>query len=162
MDSSIEVKHSKNISNFVNKDDKSKINDAKNISIRSEISDKIHKYKTKSIKHIKINSMRLPKKINKFAEKNLNQCHINKKLKLFYTNRGMIKSDSASSYATTFYSNTQKECKIKTVTFSTVEVIRIKSYKKYNAMNNVSKLLIQKNLYEKRKEQEGSSLCNIF
>ena len=52
---------------------------------------------------------------------------------------------------------------IKKVTFSTVEIIRVAKYKKYNAKNNFSKLNIQKNILEvKANKNKDESLCNIF
>ena len=161
MDSPIRISLRRNICNSVNRNDKNKINKIKNLTKISEIKDKIQKYKTKKIKYMAFKLMNLPK-LNKSTEKNKNQCHLTKKLKFFYKKSNMIKSDSTSSYNTTFYSNTQKECKIKTVTFSTVQIIRVESYKKYNAINTISKSLLQYNINEKRKEYEESSLCNIF
>ena len=159
MDSSVEISLRKHISDFVNKNNKKQINNSKNISNSSEISDKIKKYKTKNIKYMTSKLMNLPK-LNKSTEKNKNQCNFTKKLKFFYHKSNMIKSNSTSSYTTTFYYNTQKECKIKTVTFSTVEIIRVKSYKKYNA--SISKSPLEENRDEKGNENKGSSLCNMF
>ena len=52
---------------------------------------------------------------------------------------------------------------IKKVTFSTVEIIRVAKYKKYNAKNNFSKLNIQKNILEvKANKNKDESSCNIF
>ena len=52
---------------------------------------------------------------------------------------------------------------IKKVTFSTVEIIRVAKYKKYNAKNNFSKLNIQKNIIEvKASKNRNESSCNIF
>ena len=52
---------------------------------------------------------------------------------------------------------------IKKVTFSTVEIIRVAKYKKYNAKNNFSKLNIQKNILEvKTNKNRNESSCNIF
>ena len=50
---------------------------------------------------------------------------------------------------------------VKKVTFSTVEIIRVKNYKKYNASLNFSKNLIKKNM-EEMKENENESGCSIF
>ena len=161
MDIPIEICHSKNICIFMNNKDKNRINNIKNIPKSSGISEKIKKYRSKDIRHLTMKLTDLSNKKIKYINKNTNQCHFTKNLKSFDRNCYTEKSDTASSYATTFC-NTQPECKIKTVTFSTIEVIRIESYKKFNAINTISKSLIQKNLYEKRKEQEGSSLCNIF
>ena len=52
---------------------------------------------------------------------------------------------------------------IKKVTFSTVEIIRVTKYKKFNAKNNFSKLNIQKNIIEvKANKNRNESSCNIF
>ena len=52
---------------------------------------------------------------------------------------------------------------IKKVTFSTVEIIRVAKYKKFNAKNNFSKLNIQKNIIEvKQNKNMFESSCNIF
>ena len=52
---------------------------------------------------------------------------------------------------------------IKKVTFSTVEIIRVAKYKKFNAKNNFSKLNIQKNIIEvKANKNRNESSCNIF
>jgi len=54
-----------------------------------------------------------------------------------------------------------KEKAMKKVTFSTVEIIRVEKYKKYNAMNNFSKKLIDKNMEEFKKTDSKIS-CLIF
>ena len=54
-----------------------------------------------------------------------------------------------------------REKTIKKVTFSTVEIIRIEKYKKYNAACNYSKAQIQKNI-EDLKKDEKESICLIF
>ena len=52
---------------------------------------------------------------------------------------------------------------IKKVTFSTIEIIRVAKYKKYNAKNNFSQLNIQKNILEiKANKNRNESSCNIF
>ena len=52
---------------------------------------------------------------------------------------------------------------IKKVTFSTVEIIRVQKYKKYNVINNFSKNEIQKNMEEvKNNENYDESTCFIF
>ena len=52
---------------------------------------------------------------------------------------------------------------VKKVTFSTVEIIRVEKYKKYNAMNNFSKTCIQKNMEDvKNKNYNDESSCFIF
>ena len=52
---------------------------------------------------------------------------------------------------------------VKKVTFSTVEIIRVEKYKKYNAMNNYSKAYIQKNMENvKNNNINDESTCFIF
>ena len=52
---------------------------------------------------------------------------------------------------------------VKKVTFSTVEIIRVEKYKKYNAMNNFSKTCIQKNMEDvKNNNYNDESSCFIF
>ena len=50
---------------------------------------------------------------------------------------------------------------VKKVTFSTVEIIRVEKYKKYNAISNCSKIQIKKNM-EDLKQNENESACLIF
>ena len=161
MECSIDFSSSENICYSTNESDKVQINNKGNIPISHEISEKIQKYKSPNSKHITFNSIDFPNKLNNLTEKIQKQCHMNKILKSFYP-KNTIKSESDSSYTTEFIYDTQKEYKIKTVTFSTVEIVRVESYKKYNAANTISKLTIQKNIEQGRKEQQKSSLCNIF
>ena len=52
---------------------------------------------------------------------------------------------------------------IKKVTFSTVEIIRVAKYKKYNASNNFSNANIQKNINEvKNRKIKYDTPCSIF
>ena len=53
---------------------------------------------------------------------------------------------------------------IKKVTFSTVEIIRVAKYKKYNASNNFSKANIEKNIIEVKNEKKQQEFipCFIF
>ena len=50
---------------------------------------------------------------------------------------------------------------MKKVTFSTVEIIRVEKYKKYNIASNYSKNLIKKNM-EEIKENDNEQKCFIF
>ncbi len=50
---------------------------------------------------------------------------------------------------------------VKKVTFSTVEIIRVEKYKKYNAISNFSKNQIMKNM-EEIKKNENENICFIF
>ena len=77
-------------------------------------------------------------------------------------NKKFIKKKSyndANSITTT--SSYGKEKSMKKVTFSTVEIIRVEKYKKYNAMNNFSKRLIDKNM-EEFKQNDSKMICLIF
>ena len=58
-------------------------------------------------------------------------------------------------------SNSYLEKSVKKVTFSTVEIIRVENYKKYNASNTFPKHLIEKNIEEMKKTEEDS-VCSIF
>ena len=49
---------------------------------------------------------------------------------------------------------------VKKVTFSTVEIIRVENYKKYNARCSFSKEIIKKNMEEMK--QNESEVCSIF
>ena len=51
---------------------------------------------------------------------------------------------------------------MKKVTFSTVEIIRVEKYKKYNALCNFSKNQIKKNMEEVKQNENESSNCIIF
>ena len=52
---------------------------------------------------------------------------------------------------------------VKKVTFSTVEIIRVEKYKRYNAINSYSKTAIQKNMEEiKNSANNDESMCFIF
>lgn len=51
---------------------------------------------------------------------------------------------------------------MKKVTFSTVEIIRVEKYKKYNALCNFSKNQIKKNMDEVKQNENESSNCFIF
>ena len=58
------------------------------------------------------------------------------------------------------------DSRVKKVTFSNVEIIRVEKYKKYNALNNYSKLEILKNMEELNKKNntynENPLPCAIF
>ena len=61
--------------------------------------------------------------------------------------------------------NYSEDKSIKKVTFSTVEIIRIKKYKKFNAKNNFSEFDIQKNIVEvknEKKKENELDFCSIF
>ena len=58
--------------------------------------------------------------------------------------------------------NTSVGEKMKKVTFSTVEIIRVEKYKKYNAICTFSKNQIMKNMEEAKHNQNESNACSIF
>ena len=78
-----------------------------------------------------------------------------------------LKNKNSFNISTYKHSNsitTNTSCREKTmkkVTFSTVEIIRVEKYKKYNASFNYSKNLIKKNM-EEIKENDNEQKCVIF
>jgi len=96
------------------------------------------------------------KKKNSFIERPIRTIpHINLNNKKFIKKKSY--NDTNSITTTTSYG----EKAMKKVTFSTVEIIRVEKYKKYNAMNNFSKSLIDKNM-EEYKQNESKLSCLIF
>ena len=99
------------------------------------------------------------KKKNSFIErpiKTIPFSNINLNNKKFIKKKSY--NDANSITTTTSYGG---EKAMKKVTFSTVEIIRIEKYKKYNAMNNFSKRLIDKNM-EEFKQNDSKISCSIF
>ena len=99
------------------------------------------------------------KKKNSFIErpiKTIPFSNINLNNKKFIKKKSY--NDANSITTTTSYGG---EKAMKKVTFSTVEIIRIEKYKKYNAMNNFSKRLIDKNM-EEFKQNDSKMICLIF
>ena len=83
-----------------------------------------------------------------------------KKTKMFRSNTYKLFNDNISETT-----KCSEDKSIKKVTFSTVEIIRIKKFKKYNARNNFPLAEIQKNLNDVKKEKKyknEASLCIIF
>ena len=79
---------------------------------------------------------------------------------IYRINTYNIKNNDCNSI-TTSSSNNDKS--VKKVTFSTVEIIRVEKYKKYNAVNNYSKIDIEKNMQEiKNNPNDDESTCLIF
>ena len=68
------------------------------------------------------------------------------------------KLDDYNSITTT---TSYGEKSVKKVTFSTIEIIRVENYKKYNKILNFSKKLIKKNMEEVNKNKKDSN-CLIF
>ena len=65
--------------------------------------------------------------------------------------------------ATTNLCDNKRENKVKKVTFSTVEIIRVVKYKKYNLAASFPKSLIKKNLENLREmKQYNDTMCLIF
>ena len=99
------------------------------------------------------------KKKNSFIErpiKTIPFSNINLNNKKFIKKKSY--NDANSITTTTSYGG---EKAMKKVTFSTVEIIRVEKYKKYNAMNNFSKRLIDKNM-EEFKQNDSKMICLIF
>ena len=85
------------------------------------------------------------------------------KIKLKQKNNKNIKyklfNDDNYSITTNFSENK----KIKKVTFSTVEIIRVIKYKNFNAKNNFSQINIQKNINDmKNFKKKDENICSIF
>ena len=83
-----------------------------------------------------------------------------KKTKMYRSNTYKLFNDNISETT-----KCSEDKSIKKVTFSTVEIIRIKKFKKYNARNNFPLAEIQKNLNDvknEKKYKKEASLCIIF
>ena len=103
---------------------------------------------------------RTVKNCNKSIKKNLKKKY---KIKLKQKNNKNIKyklfNDDNYSITTNFSENK----KIKKVTFSTVEIIRVIKYKNFNAKNNFSQINIQKNINDmKNFKKKDENICSIF
>ena len=101
------------------------------------------------------------KKKNLFLEdtKPLKQ-QLKQKNKLYRINSSKVMNYDCYSNTT---SSSYNDKTVKKVTFSTVEIIRVEKYKKYNAMNNFSKSCIQKNMEDvKNSSNNEESTCFIF
>ena len=97
-------------------------------------------------------------KKNSFIERPINTIpfrNINLNNKKFIKKKS--RDDTNSITTTTSY----RDKTMKKVTFSTVEIIRVEKYKKYNAMNNFAKSLIDKNM-EEFKQNDSKISCFIF
>ena len=144
------VEKSKKDNNKINQLNRKKTYDPKNIiNLDTDISEMdIHIKNYPTLKK-KNSFIERPIKTIPFSNINLN-------------NKKFIKKKSyndANSITTT--SSYGKEKSMKKVTFSTVEIIRVEKYKKYNAMNNFSKRLIDKNM-EEFKQNDSKISCSIF
>jgi len=116
-----------------------------NISERESDSLNIDKFKTMEKDKIKNGlTKKVPLKMKPKKNKN------NNKYKLFNDNNSIT-------------TNCSDFKGIKKVTFSTVEIIRVAKYKKYNACNNFSNANIQKNINEVKNSKIKDDIpCMIF
>ena len=106
----------------------------------------------KQIPTIKTKNLFLQNPITKF-QKNNNIINLKNKK---YNNISTYKHCNSITTNTSCGEKTMKK-----VTFSTVEIIRVEKYKKYNAASNYSKNLIKKNM-EEIKENDNEQKCFIF
>ena len=87
------------------------------------------------------------------------------KLKNILIRNNTYKTKEECNSITTDSSSSNKKERIKKVTFSTVEIIRVEKYKKYNAINNFSKTNIEKNMEEVKYSiynKENKLSCLVF
>ena len=95
------------------------------------------------------------------SSKKLRTFNNNNTLKLQNKNKNSF-NISLLKHCNSITTNTSSgEKAVKKVTFSTVEIIRVEKYKKYNALSNFSKIQIQKNM-EDLKQNDNESVCLIF
>ena len=102
------------------------------------------------------------KKKNLFLE---NEPHTNAKIKNKLIRNYTYKTKDECNSITTDSSSYNKKERIKKVTFSTVEIIRVEKYKKYNAINNFSKINIEKNMKEVKNNinnNDDKPSCLVF
>ena len=144
------VDKSKNDNNKINQLNRKKTYDPKNIiNLDTDISEMDTHIKNYPTIKKKNSFIERPIKTIPFSNINLNNKKFIKKKSY---------NDANSITTTTSYGG---EKAMKKVTFSTVEIIRIEKYKKYNAMNNFSKRLIDKNM-EEFKQNDSKMICLIF
>ena len=139
------VENKKQKAGFVRK----KTYDYRNINLDKDISEmdtNINKIPTINTKKFMFD---MPKKIRAF----------NNTIKL--KNQKIINISSFKHCNSITTNSSFGEKAVKKVTFSTVEIIRVEKYKKYNARCNFSKNQIKKNM-EEIKENEKESVCSIF
>ena len=87
------------------------------------------------------------------------------KLKNRLIRNNTYKTKEECNSITTDSSSSNKKERIKKVTFSTVEIIRVEKYKKYNAINNFSKTNIEKNMEEVKNNiynKDNKPSCLVF
>jgi len=107
----------------------------------------------------KISKYQLFKKENAFNISNNERNDLNKPItsnkKIYF---GMPKFKRCNSFST---STSYAEKGVKKVTFSTIEIIRIDNYKKYNEACNFSKDQIKKTIKELKHNKSGK-MCIVF
>ena len=142
-------------------------NKHKNKKDRSYVRKKTYDYKNiinldKDISEMDVNIKNYPtiKKKNLFLEntiktKPINNIKLKNKSKNYFNKLALNHCNSITT-TTSCGEKTEKK-----VTFSTVEIIRVEKYKKYNATCNYSKNQIKKNM-EEIKENENETNCFIF
>ena len=79
-------------------------------------------------------------------------------IKLKSDNLGKLNHCNSITTTTTSYRGKS----VKKVSFSTVEIIRVEKYKKYNASSNFSKNLIKRKMEEMRQNDNNESNCSII
>ena len=110
--------------------------------------------------NVNIKEYQTLKKKNSFLDSvtaSISPVKLNNKLNRINT----VKNKNFDTYSITTNSSI-KDKTIKKVTFSTVEIIRVEKYKKYNIMNTVSKTCIQKNMEEVKNKNSDQTSCLIF
>lgn len=111
--------------------------------------------------NVNIKEYKTINKKNLFLE---NKIPVKKELKLINKlyRINTIKNKNYDCYSITTNSS-YNDKNVKKVTFSTIEIIRVEKYKKHNAKNNFSKIAIQKNMEEIKKNQNNDgTTCFIF
>ena len=101
------------------------------------------------------NNYKSPNKIQKIYKKNYNK---NSNKFQFNNNINKIKLKRIESFSTTSMSSNYNCDKIKKVTFSTVEIIRIQNIKNFNKLNSYKADDIQNNNASK----DDNNNCSIF
>ena len=120
------------------------------------INTKMKLYHPKEIKHLCFHSKL------KFSPSNIIKQNNSSENKTSYY-ASPKKSDDNLTNATTYLYDSRKEHKEKKVTFSTVEIVRVVKYKKYNLATTFPKYLIRKNLEKcQAMKQSKDEMCLTF
>ena len=104
-------------------------------------------------KHTRRNSLMLYKKkiqTSVYKKNYIYRDNLNNSVKL-RKSKFNIKNDDSNSITT----KTSFNDKVKKVTFSTVEIIRVANYKKYNKLNSIKKM-------DKKSNEGENDMCSIF